>query len=165
MPIHVSDIPTPSAPVCLTSRSVWNRRQRAVWALKGPDLDGIRPRLDFERLAGLTQVEAFEEHLIQVLNSGARVFFEDGEPRIVEGPAPAHPLPGLRLVIGFDAHGTSRFHVLGAGADASFAVADGVLLAGGSDRRQTDLIRYWYLHAKPHLIKAWNDSRSFGPSV
>ena len=155
MPIYASDIPTPAVPVCLTSRISWSRRKRPVWALQEPDLNGVHLRLGFGQLAGEVRIEAFEAHLTRLLNSGTCVFLGAGTPRVVGGPAPARPLQGLRLVIDSDEQGASRFHVLGAGVDTSFALADGTLVAGGSDHRRADLIRYWFLHAKPHLLKAW----------
>jgi len=112
--------------------------------------------LGLQRLSRFSRIEEFEQHLSAALNSGIRVFFDGAEPRVLFGQAPEVALTGLRLVFGLDERGVSRFHVLGPGLDASFVLADGAFLAGEADRRRIDLIRYWYRHAKPHLIRAWN---------
>lgn len=125
-------------------------------------LGGISRGLGMNRLSAFSWVEAFEEHLAVVLSSGTCVFFVGERPVVLAG-RPSAPVRGLRIVIGFDGHGASRFHVLGPGVDASFAMTDGTFLAGEADRRRIDLIRYWYQHAKPHLIRVWNDTHSLSP--
>jgi len=121
--------------------------------------------LGLQWLADFSRLEAFEHHLALALNSGIRVFFDGVVPLFLSGEAPVVPEGDLRIVIGLDERGTSRFHVLGPGLDASFAMADGAFLAGDADRRRIDLIRYWYQHAKPHLIRVWNHAHSFPGSV
>jgi hypothetical protein len=104
-------------------------------------------------------MEDFEEHLATVLNSGLCVYFDGAEALLLFGRAPLGSVGGLRIEIGRETSAPLRFHVLGPGVDASFAQADGSFLAGASDRRRIDLIRYWYQHARPHLLRAWNDTR------
>lgn len=156
-----SDVQPVSGPGRAAVCAPWTRPKRMVWQVPSSGRDGARRALRLDRLQGLSRVEAFEEHLAAALNSGVWVFFDGTEPLLLAGRAPAGSLGGLRIVIGPDERGTPRFHVLGPGVDASFALADGAFLAGESDRRRTDLIRYWYRHAQPHLIRVWNDTRSF----
>lgn len=167
MPLFSSDLQAHSAPARIAAYAPWLRPKRAMWQvpLAGPAADDARQVLQLDRLHGLSSFEAFEEHLATVLSSGVCVFFDGAEPLLLAGQGTVAAVSGLRIVIGLDERGASRFHVLGPGVDASFAMADGAFLAGEADRRRIDLIRYWYQHAKPHLIKAWNDSRSFHPPV
>lgn len=167
MPFLSSDLQPHPAPARVAAHAPWLRPKRSGWQvpLAGAAAHDARQVLRLDRLPELSSFEAFEEHLATVLNSGVCVFFDGAEPLLLAGQSTAGAVSGLRIVIGLDERGASRFHVLGPGVDASFAMADGAFLAGESDRRRTDLIRYWYQHAKPHLIKVWNDSRSFQPPV
>jgi len=148
---------------------MWSRRRgpaRPILAA-GFLTSGVHQALRFDRLSGLSRIEDFEDHLATALNSGVCVFFDGAETLLLSGKAPAGTVNGLRIKIGPEDQAPSRFHVLGPGVDASFATADGTFLAGESNRRRIDLIRYWYQNAKPHLARIWNDTcslnRSAGP--
>ncbi|WP_257303988.1 hypothetical protein [Geothrix campi] len=121
---------------------------------------GPQQALRLDLLPGFSRIEAFEEHLAAALNSGVCVYFDEAEALLLSGRAPDGILSGLRIVLGPEAQVPARFHILGPGVDASFAFADGSFLAGEADRRRIDLIRYWYQHAKPHLIQVWKAGRS-----
>jgi len=127
---------------------------------RGPASTGVQARLRFDLLAGFYRIEDFEDHLQNVLGSGTCVFFDGEKPLLLSGRPLAGLAPGLRLEIRSTALAPRTFHILGPGMDASFALADGIFLAGESNRRRIDLIRYWYGHAKPHLIRVWQATRS-----
>lgn len=160
MPVFSSDLQQVSAPGRLAVYAPWTRQKRAVWQVPASGQGGARQALRLDQLPGFSRIEEFEEHLATTLASGVCVFFDGTEPLLLSGQAPAGTLGGLRIVIGPDDLGASRFHILGPGVDASFAMADGAFLAGEADRRRTALIRYWYRHAQPHLIRVWNGTRS-----
>ena len=163
MPLLSSDLQSHFTPARLAAHAPWLRPKRTMWQvpLARPAGGGAQQALRLDRLQSFSRLEAFEEHLATVLSSGVCVFFEGAEPLLLAGQGTMGAVGGLRIVIGLDERGVSRFHVLGPGVDAAFALADGTFLAGESDRRRIDLIRYWYQHAKPHLIRAWNDAHSF----
>jgi hypothetical protein len=167
MHVLTSDLQPQPAWVRHVSPARGARQKSGVQQLPAPARaeSDARQILGLQQLADFSRLEAFEHHLAAALSSGIRVFFDGGEPLLLSGEAPAVPEGNLRIVIGLDEGGASRFHVLGPGLDASFAMADGSFLAGDADRRRIDLIRYWYRHAKPHLIRTWNDTRSFHGSA
>jgi hypothetical protein len=126
----------------------------------GSVISAVQARLRFDQLAGFDRIEDFEDHLQKALASGACVFFDGEKPLLLSGRPIADFAQGLHIEIRSTAHAPETFHVLGPGMDASFALGDGTFLAGESNRRRIDLIRYWYGHAKPHLIRIWHATRS-----
>ncbi|WP_243301207.1 hypothetical protein [Geothrix oryzisoli] len=158
MPSHSKDLQRPS----LASRSMWAPRRCPIQPALASRLlaRGDHQALALERLPGFSRIEEFEDHLASALSSGICVYFDGPEAWLLAGTPLAGTPSSLRIEIGTGMLCPPRFHVLGPGVDASFAIADGALLAGESDRRRIDLIRYWYQKAKPHLIRVWNETRS-----
>jgi hypothetical protein len=161
MPPLPTDLQRETAPTYLASLSMWTRRRGPARPALAPGspAGGVPPSLRFDCLQGFSRIEAFEEHLATVLNSGLCVYFDGTETLLLFGRAPLGSVGGLRIEFGPDVQGPARFHVLGPGVDASFAQADGSFLAGASDRRRIDLVRYWYQQARPHLLRVWNATR------
>lgn len=168
MSLNSSHLQFQAASACPVSLSRWTPRRGPARPVFAPETltGGVHQGLRFDRLREFSRIEDFEDHLAAVLNSGICVFFDGGEPLLLSGKAPAGIVSGLRI-IGPKDQAPSRFHVLGPGIDASFATVDGTFLAGESNRRRIDLIRYWYQNAKPHLDRIWNATcalhRSAGP--
>jgi hypothetical protein len=161
MPPLPTDLQRETTPTYLASLSTWTRRRCPARSTLAPGFPagGAPPSLRFDRLRGFSRIEEFEEHLATVLNSGLCVYFDGAEALLLFGRAPLGSVGDLRIEIGPGAQAPSRFHVLGPGVDASFAQADGSFLAGASDRRRIDLVRYWYQQARPHLLRVWNATR------
>lgn len=169
MPLNSSNLQRQAAPACLAALSTWTRRRGPAQSVLAAELptDEVCQTLRFHRLPEFSRIEDFEDHLATVLSSGVCVFFEGAEPLLLSGRPPVGSLRGLRIEFGLEGRAPSRFHVLGPGVDASFATADGAFLAGESNRRRIDLIRYWYHNAKPYLMRVWGAThtsvRSAGP--
>lgn len=155
------DLRRPTTPAGPASQSPWIRRRCPARQLPAAATraDGIHQALRLDRLPGFTRIEEFEEHLASFLSSGIWVYFDGADAWLRFGPTPPHPLDGLRIELGLEGRTPSRLHVLGPGADATFAIADGAFLAGAADRRRIDLVRYWYQYAKPHLLRVWSVAR------
>ena len=66
---------------------------------------------------------------------------------------------GLRIHVYAREHPPPHFHVESADVDATFTIDACKYLGGNIDGREVRLVEWWYAHAKPALIAAWNVSR------
>ena len=109
-----------------------------------------------QAITGSQSLEQLGGCLLQLLEGGFSVW-EDGT--LLEIRALVDQVGGLRIVIHTREHGPPHFHVIASGINASFAIDDCHLLAGDIDGRRLSLVRYWHAHARPKLVKKWNETR------
>lgn len=72
---------------------------------------------------------------------------------------------GLRIEVYPDEHPPPHFHVKGANIDATFNILDCTYINGHIRPREEKLVKWWYQHSRPALIKIWNETRPSNCSV
>ena len=115
----------------------------------------------FYKIIDFKQVEEFETHLEEFLNSSASILWEDGQQILGIGKALVGQVSGLRIEIRPREHAPPHFHVIGPGINASFSISNGEHLAGNLDSRQINKIQFWYEFSKHKLIQVWNETRPY----
>jgi len=66
---------------------------------------------------------------------------------------------GIRIEVYPDEHAPPHFHVRAPSLNASLAIEDCRVLKGTVSGADLRTIRYWHAHAKPDLIRCWNETR------
>jgi hypothetical protein len=95
---------------------------------------------------------------LRLLLSGGFSVWDDG--RLLETRVLVDRIDRLKIVIHTREHGPPHFHVSAPGIDAAFSIGRCELLFGAVSGKERRLIKYWYEHARPLLIRTWNATRS-----
>jgi hypothetical protein len=66
---------------------------------------------------------------------------------------------GLKIHIYPVEHPPPHFHVRSPDVDATFTLDDCTFIKGNIDRRERDLVRWWYDRSRSLLIRVWNQTR------
>jgi hypothetical protein len=107
------------------------------------------------QIAAAATLDELADLLERLLSSGVMVV----EGQLMHIRAEVDRVCGLRISVHPREHGVPHFHVYGNGIDAVFTIADCSLLEGRVDRRNANLIRWWYRGAALGLARKWNETR------
>lgn len=113
-------------------------------------------------LVNTSDLETFEEwaeYLEAMLNEQCSVMMIDGKLTLLEIKVLVDKVRGMRIEVYSREHSPPHFHIRSADINASFSIEDCKLIEGSITSGDYNKICYWYEHAKPKLIQAWNKTR------
>jgi hypothetical protein len=114
--------------------------------------------LDEHIFGDLNKIHSLDEladSLKNLLNSGCYVWDDE----LINSKQLVDRIKNLKIEIYLDEHSPPHFHVKSANINASFVISDCERLNGDINRRDEELIKYWYRKFRLRLIKVWNNMR------